>query len=113
MNRILLLAAALVAVSAGNVMAHDGQLSNNTLAKMGLSNMEAMSDEAGMEVRGKFAVSFSRAISFAPNSVTFSSGPSADAGANSAGSFSSSISFQGFFPVSFATAGGFAFSRGF
>lgn len=116
MKRILLLAAAVVAVSAGNVMAHDGQLSNNTLAKMGLSNMEAMSDEAGMEVRGKFAVSFSNAISFAPGAFTFSTGPSANAGANVAGSFSSSTSvvFVPFpVPVSFATASGFAFSTGF
>ena len=113
MKRILLLAAAAVAASAGNVVAHDGQLSNDTLSKMGLSNMEVMSDEAGMEVRGKFAVSYSNAISFAPFSVTFASGPSADAGNNAAGSFSFSTSYRFFTPVSFATASGFAFSSGF
>jgi hypothetical protein len=117
MKRLLLLAAAVVAVSAGNVMANDGQLSNDTLAKMGLSNMQSMSDEAGMEVRGLYAVSYSNAISFAPNSTAYPSGPSANSGANFAGSFSKSVSirYYGFFPVpvSFATAGGFAYSRGF
>jgi hypothetical protein len=44
--------AAIVAFSAVPAFAGEGQVSNNALAKMGLSSMKTMNDAQGMTVRG-------------------------------------------------------------
>jgi hypothetical protein len=43
---------AVVALFAGQAMAADGNVSNDQLAKMGLSNMQVMSDAQGTAIRG-------------------------------------------------------------
>jgi hypothetical protein len=50
----ILLALAVVAVMASGVMA--GEVSQATLSDMGLSNMQSMSDQDGMAVRGAWAI---------------------------------------------------------
>jgi hypothetical protein len=48
-----------LALFAGQAMAADGNVSSNTLAKMGLSNMQSMSDVQGTAVRGMGFVTIS------------------------------------------------------
>jgi len=50
--KTLLACASLVLLSAGSAFAGDGQVADSTLAKMGLSNMQVMTDAQGMDVRG-------------------------------------------------------------
>ncbi len=50
--KVLLAFASVVLFSAASAFAADGQVSQNSLAKMGLSGMKAMSDVDGMQLRG-------------------------------------------------------------
>jgi len=50
--KYLLMIIAVVMIFAAPVLANDGNVSNDTLAKMGLSGMNAMSDAQGTSVRG-------------------------------------------------------------
>lgn len=47
-----LCAAAIVTMAAGNVMAEEGAIQDNTLAAMGLSGLNTMSDSEALAVRG-------------------------------------------------------------
>ena len=109
MKRMLLVAAALL-LGANNVQAADGNVSKSALAKMGLSGVEVMSDEAGKEVRGKVAirygVSFARSSSAVPI-VNFNTGPHFDA--NPVASFGASAAVHAsVFPVRIAVGTGFS-----
>lgn len=44
--------AAIVCLAAASAKAGDGQLSNHSLATLGLSGMHAMSDDQGLDIRG-------------------------------------------------------------
>jgi hypothetical protein len=50
--KYLLMTLAVVVIFAGQALATDGNLSNDMLAKMGLSGMSVMSDAQGAAVRG-------------------------------------------------------------
>jgi hypothetical protein len=72
---------AVVALFAGQAMAADGNVSSNMLAKMGLSNMQVMSDSQGTAVRGQgyvgcvtFVVNASVAPFVGPNASSCVSG---------------------------------------
>lgn len=66
-------AVALVLVGANTVMAAD--VSHQTLATMGISGMETMSDAQGMEVRGKgFVMVWGSGTAFAAPGTYYSTG---------------------------------------
>ncbi|MBN2579611.1 MAG: hypothetical protein JXB10_11525 [Pirellulales bacterium] len=59
--KYLLALLAVVALFAGQAVAADGNVSNDMLAKMGLSNMQTISDAQGTAVRG---MGFQGCVSF-------------------------------------------------
>ena len=121
MKGVLLTAAVAVALSCSQSFAADGNVSNSSLAKMGLSNVKVMSDAEGMQVRGKLAIAWGRASASAsgPNaSAAVQPGylaifPSFAGGAT--GATASQTNFIFGFPVSgsSATAAGFSVAGGF
>lgn len=73
--RSLLVALTLVALvfSAGTLLAADNQVSNQTLAKMGLAGMERLSDAQGEQIRGKWFLGPLVTINAANQSTTIGS----------------------------------------
>ena len=62
---VVLLGALVLAFSATSVQADEtGQVSDDALAAMGLSDMEVMSDEEGEAVRGQGAIAFGGSYAF-------------------------------------------------
>jgi hypothetical protein len=62
--KTLLSVAALVVFAVAPAMAGDGHVSHQSLAKMGLSGMQVMSDSQGMAVRGQFAIASGTSFAF-------------------------------------------------
>ena len=50
---VLALAFSLAGIASANAAAPNGNVSNDTLAKLGLSGMQRVSDAQGMNIRGK------------------------------------------------------------
>jgi len=71
--KVLFTVASVVAFSVAPAFAADGQVSHQSLAKMGLSGMKAMTDAQGMSVRG-----LSIAVVTGESNVNLGRGNSAD-----------------------------------
>jgi hypothetical protein len=68
--KVLLAFATVVALSVTSAFAGDGQVSHQSLSKMGLSSMKAMSDTQGLQIRGMASVAATAGGSFADLGVS-------------------------------------------
>jgi hypothetical protein len=118
--KTLLSVAALVVLAAAPAMAGDGRVSHQSLAKMGLSGMQTMSDAQGMSVRGTsvavvFGISHAT-ISGEGGSASstngyFAAGHHSASGANLSVAATGDVSVRGddvHVSVDFVAAGGFS-----
>jgi hypothetical protein len=94
--KTLLSIAAVVVLAASSAMAGDGRVSQQSLAKMGLSSMQQMSDSQGMHVRGQFAIASgtSFAIQFGGGGAAGSVNTSTGVGNHSASQSNFSVAGQ-------------------
>jgi hypothetical protein len=115
MKSLLSLASVLV-LSAAPALAGDGQVSSQSLAKMGLSGMHSMTDSQGQQVRGlSIAVAAGGSIAFigvnnggaASVNTYFAAGKHSASGDNLSGAASLSAGSHGIF-VTVVAAGGFS-----
>jgi hypothetical protein len=94
--KTLLSVAALVVFAVGSANAGDGRVSHQSLAKMGLSSMQVMSDSQGMAVRGQFAIASgtSFAVQFGGGGAAGSINTSTGVGSKSASQNNFSVAGQ-------------------
>jgi hypothetical protein len=118
--KTLLSIASVLVLSAAPALAGDGQVSHKSLAKMGLSGMQTMSDTQGMKIRGT-SVAVVAGISYAhisgeggsAGSVNgyFAAGHHSASGANLSVAATGDVSVRGddvHVSVDFVAAGGFS-----
>jgi|SRR5579862_7542644 len=113
--KILFALASIVAFSVAPAFAGEGQVSNQTLNKMGLSGMKVMSDQQGMQVRGlsiavvggfSQAASWTRGAEASTTNFYFAAGQHSASGGNLSGAATLNLGYHS--SLTIVAAGGFS-----